>query len=455
VADLEEILKRPEGKTLEFKRELSAPDGALRTIVAFANTAGGTLLVGVEDRSRHVRGVPDALDVEERLASLVSDRIQPRVVPEIEVLPWRRTQVLVVQVYPSATRPHHLASEGPTRGTYVRVGSTNRRADAELIEEMRRFARGEGFDEQPMPGLDSEALDFRAASESFAAVRRLARRDLETLRLVTDHQGRKVPTVGGMLLFGRERERHFPDAWIHAGRFRGADRSHILDRAEIRALPVRAIEEVIAFVHKHALHGAEIGPVHRTERWNLPPVAVREAVINAVAHADYAQRGAPLRVSIFDDRLEVENPGLLPFGLTVEDLPRGVSKLRNRVIGRVFHALGLIEQWGSGVQRMTSACREAGLAAPVFEELATRFRVTIATARVDRPDLDDTDQAILDCLADGNGRSTREIAEAIGLTPRSTRTRLARMVGRGLVREIGTGPQDPRRRYFLAERGPA
>ena len=104
----------------------------------------------------------------------------------------------------------------------------------------------------------------------------------------------------------------------------------------------------------------EIGAVRRKERWNLPPVAVREAVINAVVHADYTQRGAPIRVSIFDDRLQIENPGLLPFGLTVEDLEHGVSKLRNRVIGRVFYALGLIEQWGSGSQRMTAACRGPG-----------------------------------------------------------------------------------------------
>jgi predicted HTH transcriptional regulator len=455
VLDLVEILKRPEGKTLEFKRDLSSPDGALKSIVAFANTAGGTLLVGVEDRSRHVRGVPDPLDLEERLASLVSDRISPRIVPEIEILPWRRAQVLALQVHPSASRPHHLTREGPTGGVYVRVGSTNRRADAELIEELRRFARGEGFDEQPMPGLDSEALDFRAASESFAAFRKLARRDLETLRLLTDHQGRKIPTVGGMILFGKDRERHFPDAWIQAGRFQGSDRSRIVDRVEIRSLPVRAIEEAIAFVQKHTLHGAEIGAVRRKERWNLPPVAVREAIVNGVVHTDYAQRGAPIRLSIFDDRLEVENPGLLPFGLTVEDLPRGVSKLRNRVIGRVFHALGLIEQWGSGIQRMTAACRDAGLAAPAFEELATRFRVTIGTARTGRPVLDDTDQAILASLSGGKGLAPSEIAAAISLTPRATRTRLARMVGRGLVREIGTGPQDPQRRYYRADRGPA
>jgi len=88
-----------------------------------------------------------------------------------------------------------------------------------------------------MPGLDSEALDFRAASESFAAFRKLARRDLESLRLLADHQGRKVPTVGGMILFGKDRERHFPDAWIQARRFQGSDKSRIVDRVEIRSLP--------------------------------------------------------------------------------------------------------------------------------------------------------------------------------------------------------------------------
>ena len=452
--DLVEILKRPEGKTLEFKRDLSSPDGALKTIVAFANTAGGTLLVGMEDRSRHVRGVPEPLDLEERVANLVTDGITPRLVPEIDILAWRRTHVLALQIHPSSARPHHLSREGPAGGVYVRVGSTNRRADAEMIEELRRFARGEGFDEQPLPGLDSEALDFRAASESFASVRKLARRDLESLRLLTDYQGRKVPTAGGVILFGKDRERHFPDAWIQAGRFGGTDKTRIVDGLVIHALPVRAIEEAIAFVQKHTLHGAEIGSVRRKERWSLPPVAVREAVINAIVHTDYAQRGAPLRLSIFDDRLEVENPGLLPFGLTIEDLPRGVSKLRNRVIGRVFHALGLIEQWGSGIQRMTAACREAGLGDPVFEEVATRFRVTITTTRVGRPVLDETDQAILAALDADKGRSTSDIADSIGLTPRATRTRLARLVGRGLVREIGTGPQDPQRRYFKAERRP-
>lgn len=447
--DLTDILRRPEGKTLEFKRDLSSPQGFLRTVAAFANTAGGTIVVGVADRTRAVRGVDNPLDLEERAASLISDSIQPRLLPDIEVIGFRDRQLLAVRVYPSPSRPHFIKRAGRRSGTYVRVGSTNRQADAQMIAEMQRFAIGESFDEWPMPEANSEALDFRAASESFAPVRKLTRGNLETLRLLTRHQGRPVPTVGGMLLFGRARLDHFPDAWIQAGRFAGKDKSVILDHVRLDMPPIRAIEEAVAFVEKHSMRGAVIGRVRRRDRWSLPPEAVREAIVNAVVHADYSQRGAPIRISIFDDRLEVENPGLLPFGLTLEDLPCGVSKLRNRVLGRVFHELGLVEQWGSGVQRMISACRDDGLAPPVWEELGFRLRVTLRAGSARPPIIDPRDQSILDLLDAGEGHGTRAIAEAIGLSTRSTRTRLARLVQRGLVREVGTSPNDPRRRYLI------
>jgi predicted HTH transcriptional regulator len=447
--NLIEILKKPEGKILEFKRDLSSPNGVIKTIIAFANTAGGTVLIGVEDGTRNVRGINSPLDLEERLANLISDRISPKIVPNIEILSWRTTQVLLVEVYPSPNRPHYLTQMGVDKGTYVRVGSTNRKADQDLIDELGRFSRRQTFDEQPMPGLEPKNLDFAAASQAFASVRKLKPSDLEILRLIGDHQGSKVPTVAGMLLFGTDRHLHFPDAWIQVGRFGGLDKTKILDHSEIRSFPSSSVEDAISFVQKHTIYGADIGPMKRSDHWNLPPAAVREAIINAVVHSDYSQRGAPIRISIFDDRLEVENPGLLPFGLTLEDLPNGISKLRNRIIGRVFQTLGLIEQWGSGIQRMTSACLDSGLPAPMFEEIATRFRVTIYTATVSEVILDELDEIILTHLDGGVGLSTSEISKFIGLTSRATRTRLAKLTGRGLIREIGTSPRDPRRRYFL------
>jgi ATP-dependent DNA helicase RecG len=160
---IDEQLSSPEGKTLEFKRDLSSPKPILKTLTAFANTAGGILLVGVAD-DRSVRGLPDPLGEEERLASWISDGITPRLVPDIEIISWRRKQLLAVRVYPSALRPHWVCSEGLPDGVYVRVGSTNRRADTALMEAMRRHVAGVSYDENPLPELNTEALDFRAAS---------------------------------------------------------------------------------------------------------------------------------------------------------------------------------------------------------------------------------------------------------------------------------------------------
>jgi ATP-dependent DNA helicase RecG len=450
--DLITLLSRPEGKTLEFKRDLSSPDGVLKAIVAFANTSGGVLVLGVEDGTKRVKGIPNILSEEERLANLIADSISPRLVPSIEVIPWRKTQVLAVEIYPSANRPHFLNRLGPEEGVFVRVGSTNRRADLFLIEEMRRHNQVSSFDEQPRPDLNSEAIDFRAASEFFKPIRKLTRPELQTLKIVANYQGRIVPTIGGILLFGADRLSHYPDAWIQAGRFAGNDRRRILDSTEVRAYLPGAAEEVIAFLRKHMTREAVIGPVKRIDHWTFPVVAVREAIMNAIVHADYAQRGAPIRVALFDGRLEIENPGLLPFGLTIEDIQKGISKLRNRVLGRVFQELGLIEHWGSGIQRMTAACRDRGLDAPQFEEIGTHFRVTLAAIARRTPATDTRNEAIIAALAANPevGLSTSQIAKEIKLSPRAARTRLASLVERGLIVEVGSGPQDPHRRYHLA-----
>jgi ATP-dependent DNA helicase RecG len=447
---IEDLLRQHEGKQLEFKRDLSSPIPALRTLVAFANTAGGKLVIGVTDRSRSVVGVPDPLALEERLMSLIVDRIEPRLIPEVEFVSWRKTQVLVVGVHLGEARPYHLIAEGPALGVYVRLGSTNRRADAALIAEMRRSAVHVSFDEEAMAALDSEAIDFRAASEYYRPIRRLRRSDLESLGLVVGHQGRIVPTVGGTLLFGRERRRSFPDAWIQAGRFAGTDRSTIIDSLDVDNTLPGMVDDALAFLDRHLATALVIeGARHRKAR-PVPQVALREAVINAVVHADYSQAGAPLRISVFDDRIEVENPGLLPFGMTVEDMRMGVSRVRNRVIARTFRELGYIEQWGSGIPRMTAACREAGLPEPEIEEIGGRVRLTLRT-RPGAPTLiDDLDQRIVELLSGGAGLTTANIAAALGRTTRATRTRMLGLVERGLVTEVGSGPTDPRRRYYLA-----
>ena len=198
--------------------------GLQPAVVLCNSTRGGNFgHEGIEKITKTQTGI---LATEDRVASMIAD---PRLVPDIEILPWRKTHVLVVQVFPSSARPHYLERLGPEAGVFVRLGSTNRRADAAQLDEMRRFGQLESFDEQPIPKLNSEAPDFRAASELFAPVRKLAPSAFHSLRVTTKDRERDIPTVGGFLLFGKNRFDRFPDAWVQAGRFAGRNRAHILE----------------------------------------------------------------------------------------------------------------------------------------------------------------------------------------------------------------------------------
>ncbi len=128
--NIEKLITSPEGKTLELKRDLSSPRPVLKTLLAFANTAGGRLIVGMAD-DRQVIGVEHPLDEEERICSLIADSIAPRLVPNVELMTVEGKTVLVVEVFLSGLRPHYLKAEGPENGVYVRLGSTNRQADRE------------------------------------------------------------------------------------------------------------------------------------------------------------------------------------------------------------------------------------------------------------------------------------------------------------------------------------
>lgn len=448
---LESLLSRPESKTLEFKRDLSSPERVLRTLVAFANGAGGILVVGVENDSKAVCGVANPTKEEERIANLISDSIHPPLVPEIYLLPWRNVSVIAIEVFPSGLRPHYLKTKGIPGGVYLRVGSTNRVADPAQVHELQRSVLGQTFDELPMPELDSEAIDFPAASESFAPKRKISKSDLKTLQLVVRYQGKDVPTVGGVLLYGKNRRVLFPEATIRAAHFGGKDRTQIIDSEEIDcALPL-TVEEVLRFARKNLAKATRISGSRHSESWAFPLVALREAIANSLVHADYALKGSPIRFAIFEDRIEIENPGLLVPGLTTTDLQRGVSKLRNRVIGRIFHELGLIEQWGSGIQRMNQECQNAGFPIPLLEELGHSFRVTFNRTQSVVSEIDPKDRKILDLVKATHGLTTARIAQQIHLTPRATRERLSRLVEAGRLSVVGTGPRDPKRAFYPME----
>ena len=195
------LLVKDEGKTLEFKENCRPLSKIVQTVVAYANTAGGTIVIGVRDKTKELIGLSDPLVDEEKLANSFADAIQPLLIPDIQLSSWRDREFIIVSV-PHAPGPYYVRSEGPEKGVYIRLGSTNRHAGPGIIEEIRRLSRNMVFDEHPCAEADSEVVDFRAASEFFSEVSRpLNESRMMNLGLIVTHGGKNVPSRGAVLLF--------------------------------------------------------------------------------------------------------------------------------------------------------------------------------------------------------------------------------------------------------------
>lgn len=446
---IEELLVQHEGKTLEFKENTRSLAGIIKTIVAFANTAGGTIILGVEDKTKKIVGMIDSLQEEERLTSSIADSIAPLIIPDIEIRTYRDKEIILIHV-PHIVGPYYLKDAGPDKGVYVRFGSTNRIVDSTMLASLKLFAKNISFDQLPY-FQEKTDLDWNFVHKSFKKISKvITDHKAEGLEIITKHSGKKFPSVGGIILFGIDRNRIFPNAIVRCARFLGIDKTNILDSVDIELYPTLALEQAIKFIERNTSIKSEIGPIYRTDIPEYPPLAIRESIINALLHADYAIQGVSIMIAIFDDRIEITNPGSLIFGQTLQRALSGSSMIRNNVIARVFRELKLIERWGSGLQRIIDSCAQSGLMSPLFEERGNEFRVTLYNIKSREPVLDLAQKELLALLKKKRKITTKEAAGLWEITPRNALVRLKYLVELGLIKKVGTSSKDPRGGYILS-----
>ncbi|HSX37820.1 MAG TPA: helix-turn-helix domain-containing protein [Chlamydiales bacterium] len=448
---LQELLARPESKTLEFKENAHSLSKIVQTVIAFANTAGGTLVIGIQDKTKNIIGIENILQDEERIANAIADSVIPILLPNLQFISWRDKDLLIVNV-PHSPGPFYLKDKGEEAGVYVRLGSTNRIADASLIAEIKRIKEHTSFDQLPEPKAAPDDLDVDLARKLFATVNKpFTQATAQSLELIVDHRDTPRPTKGGLMLFGKQRDRLFPDPFVRLVRFEGTTKTTAIDHADIKSAFPLAIDEILAFIRRNTSMRAVIQSVRRTDIPEYPPEAVREAVINALLHTDYSTMRSSIQVAIFDDRMEVTNPGPLPLGLSLEAALSGVSQLRNKVLGRVFRELKLIEQWGSGLTRMREVCLQHGGILPKFEELGFFFRVTLYPRMAQTRPQHPWYTPIFDHIQQYGKISVLEADKIWKVTRKTANQRLKQLSKEGLLIEISKGPFDPHKVFVLAK----
>ncbi len=457
VADL---LSEREGTRLDFKRDLSSMKRLLETVCSFLNTAGGTLVVGVEDQTRVVLGLDDVEKQEEKLANSVASAIEPQPTVQLEIVTHEDRDLLLLRAA-YAAGPFFIKERGKEKGTFVRIGSNSLPASPEKVAELERARRMGAWDQEPMPGLTRGDLDRQAIKRWLDAVgERSTDAKLRGLGVLAEYGGKPVPTRAGIILFGREQAIHFPDAQIRCVQFRGVDKSEPVVKSEDSEETVLdGIEAAVRFIERNTDRIVRItGRTRREELDPYPPPAVREVLNNAVAHADYAVEGASIFVALYSDRLEISSPGTWPPGFSREDFESGVSLRRNKAISRVLMRLGVIEGYGSGYDRVIAACRDGGYPEPEWIENGPQIKVVLrphpasdlsaqpmsagppgGRERSRSPvTVEERDAAVLAAIDNLERPNTADIRRQTGISTRSLGRDLRRLREAGVIEFVGS-----------------
>ena len=456
--DLERVvglISQPQGERLAFLPAKASKKRIAETLVALANTRGGVLLLGVEGKGR-LTGVPDA----EGAVARVLDAAQQADPPLTRSIPLPAQVNVAGHTLVAVEVPAGLSHTYRLRGRYLgRKGARNVSLGA---EELRRLllARGEtAFESLPVRGATLDDVDVEAVRAYAARVERfIGLSPEEVLRwrgcLTSDNE----LTYAGLLLFGRFPQRFLPSAQVLIARYPGTEMGEAFIRHVADGPLPRQIVQAEAFLVDNMRRGVIMRGLIREETLEYPREAVREAIVNAVAHRDYSIRGVEIQVLMFSDRIEVLSPGRLPGHVTLDNLLHERFS-RNEIIVQVLSDMGFIERLGYGIDRMVRLMEHAGLPPPRFEETANGFKLTlyghgermVSAGRETRSrwahlHLNPRQEKALDYIAQHGRITNREYRRLVpDVSPETLRRDLADLVERGLLLKVG----DKRATYYI------
>ncbi|MBC8526813.1 MAG: putative DNA binding domain-containing protein [Candidatus Cloacimonetes bacterium] len=371
-------IKQPESRKLEFKERFPEKSDILKTIIAFSNGAGGDLIIGVSDKERDVVGIKNPLELEEKISNMINDSIHPQIVPYIYSMNIEGKVILVIQVLPGNTTPYFLKSKGLEKGVYIRIGSSNRLANIEIIAELRRKSLGVSYDYNIDRTLTINDFDSKSIGKFFnkIGVSNHTYRDIIKWKFINQNNGDIFPTIAGLILFGKEHLFDYEYAGVRVTKFKNNTLADIESTKDFYLPIISNVENI--FIYVLSLIGKEsvLSGVERIEQTIIPPYAVRETIVNAIVHRDYSIK-SNIKINIFSDRIEIISPGILYGNIDIADLGSGLSECRNRNIVRVFRKMNFMEELGTGIYRIIELYKNKNLQNPEFYEQGNYFRVTL------------------------------------------------------------------------------
>ena len=264
-------------------------------------------------------------------------------------------QTCALPIYRGNLLPYHLKNQKKNEGVYIRVGATNRKASFENIIELERLRMNISYDQEVNRKFLFESLDVSPIADRFKKLgKTFDNMVMKNLKLIHEESGRFLPTNGLLILLGK-----FEHARMKCSRFKGITMDVFLDRKEYDGDLFSQLENAENFIKNHISLSSDIKGLQREDQYEIPLEALRESLVNAVAHRDYTNDGRDIKIGVYDDMVNIVSPGAFPSTITQKDILEGRSEIRNKVIARVLKELNYIEQWGSGIRRIKSRDRKS------------------------------------------------------------------------------------------------
>lgn len=422
-------MKLIENSTTEFKQVYT--DDIKKSVVAFANTNGGKLYIGISDDG-NVIGLSDPDDTMLKVSNSIRDSIKPDVTLfinyDIEVIDGKT--ILKVSVQKGTASPYYLSGKGiRPEGVYVRHGASSVPATETAIIKMIKEADGEKYEH--VRSINQELTFSYAESEFFERNVPFGASQQKSLKLITSDG---VFTNLGLLL---------SDQCIHTIKlavFEGMAKETFKDRREFSGSILKQLNDVYDFIDRYNRTHAEVKGLHRIDKRDYPESAIREALLNALVHRDYSFSSSTL-ISIFEDRIDFVSIGGLVRGISLDDIMLGVSIARNEDLANIFYRLKLIEAYGTGIPKIMR-CYKDFVQKPTIDVTNNAFKISLPNTnvgQVDNQKFTKNEQIVLALLDNSPFIVRKDVEEALSISQAMAVRMLKGLLDKGAIQTVGGG----------------
>ncbi len=412
-------------------------------LIGFCNQFGGKIVIGVADDGK-VLGLSDE-EIEKIMSDLdkaVYEAATPSIIPRVIMQRFGQKTIVIIEVAEGMSKPYYRKSEGLAKGTYIRLGRNTIRASQDMIDELKWQSAGIEFETLPahrfkIDDLDKKAIQVFLDKRKNHAQAVASESLMKSYGLIAREHQDYLPTFAGLLLFGHQPQQALSEAMIICSHFRGISGREAIASVDCEGTLFDQFEAAYTFLLKRLYKSFTIKGVQREEQLEIPEVALREALLNALIHRNYHIPG-PVKIAIYDNRVEIFSPGTFPGSINAGNLLQGMTYLRNPAICKVFREAGYVEKLGTGFVTIFQSYKERGLSEPEVVQ-GDNFIKCILPRNHQTPNIqnESDDQNVLKLFETTDEISIQDVVDHLHISRATASRRISALLEKGVLIRIG------------------